>query len=156
MYQTRIRNGKKKVPRHRVLEDPDEGQEYAVIKDMLGSGRVNVVCEDAKTRMGRIRGSMRKYGNKVIIEKGDIVIVAKREFEDDKLDIVHKYNYDECTYLSREGSLPQNIHKAWMSSMDIGGACTNHGDEEYIVFGHNDADAAAHVAAAAEVDVDNI
>lgn len=140
MYQTRIHNGKKKTPKHRVLEEPDEDQQYAVVQDMMGSGRVKVLCEDSNTRMGRIRGSMRKYGNKVLIERGDLVIVAKREFEDDKLDIVHKYNYDECTYLSKEGALPANIQKAWMSSMDATGASEFEASDQYVVFGHESND----------------
>ena len=135
MYQTRIHNGKKKTVKHRVIMFPDDGQMYAVVQDMLGNGRVRVLCDDNKIRIGRIRGSMRKYGNKTIIEKGDLIIVSGRDFEDDKSDIIHKYNYDEGTYLSREGHLPDTIQKAWTNSMDLGGSA---GDvDQYITFGEN-------------------
>ena len=137
MYQTRIRNGKKKTPKHRVLFEPDDDQKYAIVQEIMGNGRVKVLCDDNKIRMGRIRGSMRKCGNKVLIERGDMVIVAMRDFEDDKVDVIHKYNYDEGTYLAKEGDLPSVIAKAWTSSMDLGNneADTNNNDQ-YIVFGH--------------------
>lgn len=138
MYQTRIRNGKKKAPKHRVLFEPDDDQKYGIIQDIMGNGRVRVLCDDDKVRMGRIRGSMRKYGNKVLIERGDMVIVAMRDFEDDKVDIVHKYNYDEGTYLARSGDLPSVISKAWTSSMDSNSHANTDHNEEYIVFGHED------------------
>lgn len=138
MYQTRIRNGKKKAPKHRILDEPDEGQKYGIVQELLGSGRVKVLCEDSQVRMGRIRGAMRKYGNKVLIERGDLVIVALREFEDDKLDVVHKYNYDECTLLTREGILPPTIQRAWMCSMGVTGTGEQDGSEEYVVFSHED------------------
>jgi translation initiation factor 1A len=137
MYQTRIQDRKKRVAKHRVLEEPDEGQKYGVVQDMLGSGRVKVICEDSHVRMGRIRGSMRKYGNKVIIEKGDIVIVSLRDYEEDKLDIVHKYNYEECSCLSKQGSLPVNIQRAWMTLIDSGASGDNINNQEFIVFDDN-------------------
>ena len=137
MYQTRIHNGKKKNPKHRVLFEPDEEQKYAIVQDMMGNGRVRVLCEDSKVRMGRIRGSMRKYGHKTLIERGDMVIVAMRDFEEDKVDIVHKYTYDEGTYLLREGALPMTIERAWTNSMDVGGASTTN-EEQYVIFGHTD------------------
>lgn len=142
MYQTRINNGKKRAPKHRVLFEPDEnGQQYAVIKDMMGNGRVRVLCEDDELRMGRIRGSMRKCGHKVLIERGDLVIIALRDFEDDKVDIVHKYNYDEGTQLAKENALPDNIRRAWMNSMDVGGASSaaDIANDKYIVFGEESA-----------------
>jgi translation initiation factor 1A len=159
MYQTRIHNGKKKVAKHRVLIEPDEGQKYAIVQDMMGNGRVRVMCEDSQVRLARIRGSMRKYGNKTLIEKGDLVIVAMRDFEEDKVDIVHKYNYDEGTYLVREGALPKTIQRAWTNSMDVGGAHDDD-DNQYIVFGHTDEQTGKavmkHVVAAKVVATDSI
>jgi translation initiation factor 1A len=136
MYQTRIHNGKKKGPKHRALIEPEAEQMYAIVQQMMGNGRVKVFCEDTKERMARIRGSMRKYGNKTLIEKGDLVIIAGRGFEEDKVDLIHKYNYDECTYLSRAELLPASIQRAWTNSMDVGGATA--GDDQYIIFGDDD------------------
>ena len=138
MYQTRIHNGKKKGPKHRALIYPEDGdQRYAVVQQMMGNGRVKVLCEDKLEYMARIRGSMRKHGNKTLIEKGDLVIVAGRGFEEDKVDLIHKYNYDEGTYLAQGDILPANIKRAWTNSIvDVDGVTA--ADDAYITFGEDD------------------
>ena len=72
---------------------------------MLGNGRCECFCFDGVTRLGHIRGKMRK---KVWITAGDIVLVAKRDFQDEKVDIVHKYTADEARNLKQYGELPEN------------------------------------------------
>ena len=42
------------------------------------------------------------------METGDIVLVALREFEEDKADIVHKYYTGEATHLIRVGEIPDS------------------------------------------------
>ena len=71
---------------------------------MLGNGRCECFCFDGVTRLGHIRGKMRK---KVWITAGDIVLVAKRDFQDEKVDIVHKYTADEARNLKQYGELPE-------------------------------------------------
>ena len=80
------------------------GQEYAQVVKMLGNGRCECFCFDGVTRLGHIRGKMRK---KVWITAGDIVLVAKRDFQDEKVDIVHKYTADEARNLKQYGELPE-------------------------------------------------
>jgi translation initiation factor 1A len=135
MYQTRIHNGKKKSPKHRALIEPDDGQMYAIVQQMLGNGRVKVLCEDGKERLAKIRGSMRKYGKKTLIEKSDLVIVSERDFED-KVDLVHKYNYDEGTYLVQAELLPESIRRVWTSTSFMDD--DDKKDDDYIVFGDED------------------
>lgn len=71
---------------------------------MLGNGRCECFCFDGVTRLGHIRGKMRK---KVWITAGDIVLVGKRDFQDEKVDIVHKYTADEARNLKQYGELPE-------------------------------------------------
>ena len=80
------------------------GQEYAQVVKMLGNGRCECFCFDGVTRLGHIRGKMRK---KVWITAGDIVLVGKRDFQDEKVDIVHKYTADEARNLKQYGELPE-------------------------------------------------
>jgi len=80
------------------------GQEYAQVVKMLGNGRCECFCFDGVTRLGHIRGKMRK---KVWITAGDIILVAKRDFQDEKVDIVHKYSADEARNLKQYGELPE-------------------------------------------------
>lgn len=88
----------------RELEFKEEGQEYAQVVKMLGNGRCDCFCFDGVSRLGHIRGKMRK---KVWITAGDIVLVGKRDFQDEKVDIVHKYTADEARNLKQYGELPE-------------------------------------------------
>lgn len=88
----------------RELEFKEEGQEYAQVVKMLGNGRCECFCFDGVTRLGHIRGKMRK---KVWITAGDIVLVGKRDFQDEKVDIIHKYSADEARNLKQYGELPE-------------------------------------------------
>ena len=73
---------------------------------MLGNGRLTAQCFDGKTRLGHIRGNMRK---RVWINVGDIVLCSLREFQDDKADVILKYNPDEARALKAYGELPDII-----------------------------------------------
>uniref|UniRef100_A0A7S2WRV7 Eukaryotic translation initiation factor 4C n=1 Tax=Rhizochromulina marina TaxID=1034831 RepID=A0A7S2WRV7_9STRA len=88
----------------RQLEFKEPGQEYSQVVRMLGNGRCECYCFDGQTRLGHIRGKMRK---KVWVSAGDIVLVGLREFQDDKVDIIHKYNADEARNLKTYGELPE-------------------------------------------------
>ena len=119
MYQALIKNGKQRTStkeKNRAVVELDDGQEYAIVKDLLGNGRLNVLCEDNKIRMARIRGSMRHYSKKKLIEKGDLIIISKRDFEEGKVDVCHKYNYDESCKLIKDKNFPQFIAKAWKTN----------------------------------------
>jgi translation initiation factor 1A len=140
MYQSRIRNSKQrsKGGKGRVLLEPDEDQDYGIVQDMLGNGRLRATCSDGTVRVGRIRGSMRKYAGKVIIEKGDLILVSKREFGDDKVDVFHKYTHEEVSKLLRSGCLPEKIVKTLTHSDMETGDIRNNPNNDYIVFMEDD------------------
>lgn len=105
----------------RELEFKEEGQEYAQVVRMLGNGRCECYCYDGVTRLGHIRGKMRK---KVWVSAGDTVLVGTREFQDDKVDIIHRYNADEARNLKQYGELPEHARineTAVDMAMDDGG-----------------------------------
>jgi translation initiation factor 1A len=145
MYKSRIQNVKQRSKRdekNRELELPDSCQEFAIVQEMLGNGRVRIMCEDKLSRVGRICGSMRRYKSKVLIEIGDLVIISKRDYEKDKVDIIHKYALDEANKLTYEGYLPEYLYKVFTKDdkFNIG---TNNAEEapnDYIFFtkGPND------------------
>merc|ERR1719321_2580506 len=74
----------------------EDGQEYAQVLKMLGNGRLEALCVDSKTRLCHIRGKMRK---KVWINPGDIILLGLRDFQDEKADVILKYNSDEVKFL---------------------------------------------------------
>jgi translation initiation factor 1A len=142
MYQSRIRNQKRgRQQRKREFVEIEDGQMYALVQDLLGNGRVNVFCEDAQVRVARIRGCMRKYSKKVLIERGDLVLVALREFGDDKVDLFHKYITEDISYLTRHGMLPEPILKKIQGGDTLGDE-ERARDDNYVVF-MEDGDAAA-------------
>lgn len=120
MYQSRIRNNKRgRQQKKREFVEIEDGQMYGIVQDLLGNGRVNVFCEDKTVKIARIRGSMRKYSNKVLIEKGDLVLVALRDFHDDKVDLFHKYISEDVAYLMRHDMLPEAILKKLQNGNDL-------------------------------------
>ena len=136
MYQSRIHNGKKRThqkDRNRYIIEPDDEQEYAVVTKMLGNARLNVLCCDNKERLAKIRGSMRKGTGKTLIEKGDLVLISKREFEDDKVDIIHKYHHEEASVLMRN-DIPEALVRAWNLQEEK----TDSNDIDYVVFSNED------------------
>jgi len=118
MYKSNIRNKKKSRGKKREKVEilyPEDGQEFGYVKDMLGNGRVKIMCEDGITRIGRIRGSMRQYKNKVIIKAMDLILISKRDYEDDKVDIIHKYSPEDSSLLYTENELPDKIAKIYQN-----------------------------------------
>ena len=110
----------------RELEFKEEGQEYAQVVRMLGNGRCECFCYDGVTRLGHIRGKMRK---KVWVTAGDIVLVGKRDFQDEKVDILHKYSADEARNLKQYGELPET---ARINETAVDQAMAGDGDDDDI------------------------
>ena len=81
-------------------------QEYAQVTALLGNCRLRLNCIDGKTRIGKIRGAIRK---KSWISMNDVVLVSLRDFEDDKCDVLLRYNPHEVHYLQKLGEIPQSI-----------------------------------------------
>ena len=142
MYKSNIRNKKARAERFekkRELIFPEEGQEFAFVQELMGNGRIKVMCGDEKVRVGRIRGSMRKSKHKVIINRGDIVLVSKRDYEDDKVDVIHKYNPEETNKLYVRKELPQHIEKLYQNR-DESSYASNNNEENYVIFANEEND----------------
>lgn len=71
---------------------------------MLGNGRLEAQCFDGQKRMAHIRGKLRK---KVWVNQGDIILVSLRDFQEEKADVILKYNADEARKLKACGELPE-------------------------------------------------
>eukprot|EP00051_Salpingoeca_urceolata_P032283 m.15045 g.15045 ORF g.15045 m.15045 type:complete len:156 (+) comp4948_c0_seq1:250-717(+) len=89
----------------RELVFKEDGQEYGQVTRILGNGHVEAFCFDGVTRLCHIRGKMRK---KVWVNNGDIILLGLRDFQDNKADVIHKYNPDEAQNLKSYGELPEN------------------------------------------------
>jgi len=106
--------GGKKFKRH-AKHKPDtklkykgEGEEYAQVKKVNGSGRYHLLCFDGQERLGIGNGRIKK---RVRVQLGDIVLVERwlDMTADDKCTIIHKYDDDEARKLQSEGHFPDTL-----------------------------------------------
>lgn len=86
--------------------DPKENQQYAVVQTLSGDSRLEVLCEDGTSRICHIRGKFRKRN---WVRKGNIVVVAIREYQSNKCDLLHKYNNDEARTLLKNKIIPKSF-----------------------------------------------
>lgn len=137
MYKSRINNAKRRTNRdekRREMVLPEDDQEYAIVREMLGNGRARVLCEDKTTRIGRICGSMRKFKTKVLIESGDLVIISLREYEKDKVDIIHKYAFDEANYIAHNDYLTEYLYKVYTNPDSFNSSAIEDMGNDYVMF----------------------
>ena len=79
MYQTAIRKKKKNFnsSTNSKYDINLDYEEYGLVKKLLGNCRVNLITNSGEEVIGVIRGNMRKFNKRVLIDKGDFVIVSK-------------------------------------------------------------------------------
>jgi len=122
MYQASIRNTKKHKEFNNLRKDnydlKKEFEEYAYVKKLLGNCRVLLITNSGKDVIGIIRGSLRKFSKRVIIEVGDIVVVSIRDYQESKVDIVHKYNSDQVQSLFAENKISRIISEMYHDTSD--------------------------------------
>merc|ERR1712151_219880 len=120
---------KKKRRKEKDLQFAEEMQNYGQVLRLLGDARLEIQCTDGMKRVGHIRGTMRK---KIWIAMGDLVLVSKREFEDDKCDIILKYTEEEVRKLKSLNEIPESIKLPENENKP--------NDDADIVFGSDDED----------------
>jgi translation initiation factor 1A len=73
-------------------------EQFALAEMMLGANHIRVRCADGITRMGRIKGKMKK---RIWIREGDTLIVTPWSFQDAKCDIIYRYLKPQTEWLRR-------------------------------------------------------
>ncbi len=84
------------------LRMPDEDEVFAIVEEMLGANRVRVRCADGEERTARIPGRMQK---RIWIRQDDVVLVEPWDWQDEKADIVWRYEKQEADQLREEGHI---------------------------------------------------
>jgi len=113
MYQASIRNKKKTLNLSKskninyIINTNYE--DYGFVIKLLGNCRASVLCNNGDIVIGIIRGNMRRFNKRVLIDKGDIVVVSRREYQINKADIVHKYNLEQCQYIINSNELTETL-----------------------------------------------
>ncbi len=89
-----------------------DDQEYAKVLKINGGNRYDLLCYDNTNRLGISRGKI----NKTKVEIGTIVLISKRDFQDNKCDILHIYNNSEVLQLIYYGDINESFAKVSESS----------------------------------------
>jgi len=102
--------GKRKVLNESQLREiklPQEGELLGRVVKLLGSDHIMVKCTDGKTRMGRIRGKLKR---KIWIRDNDVVILAPWDFkQDERGDIIWRFTLSQMDWLKNNGHLPKDF-----------------------------------------------
>ena len=130
MYQTTIRNKKKSTNVAKSYTIDSDFEEYALSKKLLGNCRVSLLTNGGDEVIGIIRGNMRKFNKRVLIEVGDIVIVSKRDFQTNKVDIVHKCNLEQTQQLINNKELSDILINQYYKNSHKSDKC----DDTHIIF----------------------
>ena len=108
------KNKKGASEQKRAIEFKEAMQDYVVMTKMLGDRRILVKLADGSEKMAIIPGRFRK---RCWMKVGDVLLASWREFEDTKLDIIHKYNSDEVRHLVNYEEIPSFF-------LDVGSGAT--------------------------------
>lgn len=73
-----------------------------IIEQRVGGARMIVKCVDGKSRNCRVPGRLRRA---LWLREGDVVIVEPWEFDNEKGDVLFKYNPTQIDWLKRRGYL---------------------------------------------------
>ena len=84
----------------------DDGQEYGFLLENLGSCRFRVMCWDKVIRLGHIRGKLRK---RCYFKAGDLALISLRDFQDEKCDIIEKYDEDQINILITKSEISEQF-----------------------------------------------
>jgi initiation factor 1A len=105
-YQSSIRNKKnnKSFNKNKQMKYDynEELEEYGFVSKMLGNCRCLVISNSNLDCIGTICGSLRKFNKRILIEKGDIIIITKPTPTNTKVCINYKLNSDQVSTLISE------------------------------------------------------
>ena len=87
----------------RELIFKEDGQVYALVIKILGSGRFELQCCDGVNRMGILRGALHK---RAWVRLNTLVLASMREYQGEKADIFHVYNHEEFRQLTVYKEVP--------------------------------------------------
>jgi translation initiation factor 1A len=71
---------------------------FASAELMMGANHIRVRCQDGVTRMGRIKGKIKK---RAWIREGDTLIIIPWSFQDEKCDIIYRYLRPQVDWLRK-------------------------------------------------------
>src|SRR3989338_11599850 len=84
------------------IKVPRNNEVLGFIEQRLGGSRMRVKCLDGKIRICRIPGRLKR---KLWIREGDLLLIEPWEFDNDKGDVIFKYQPNQVDWLKKKGYL---------------------------------------------------
>lgn len=88
------------------LPKRNKNEMFAIADRLMGGSRMNAICEDGKSRMARIPGRMKRRAR---VRAGDLLIIKPWDIQNEKSDVIWRYNRTQARILSRRKLLPEEI-----------------------------------------------
>ena len=83
---------------------PRDKEVLGVLDQRLGASRMSIRCLDGKSRNCRVPGRLKR---RLWLREGDVVLVEPWEFDDNKGNVIFKYNPAAVSWLKRKGYLKE-------------------------------------------------
>ena len=137
----------------------EEDQEYMRVQSILGNCRMELEDQNGTKYIGIIRGKMRK---RVYIRNRDLVLVSLRDFQENKVDIIHKYGYSEILYLLRKCEIKNDFVDVDIMFSDSTGVIRKKSNDNPIDLPNDDSDISdspevsnsSYVSEESDIDID--
>jgi translation initiation factor 1A len=89
----------------RELIFKEDMQEYAKVVKLLGDRRLEIVLADGETTLARIPGKLKRCRVKL----DDVILISRRDFQENKVDVIHKYDDKEVKNLITYNEIPSKF-----------------------------------------------
>ncbi len=106
VYVNKDKNGQQEEYIRLRLPKRNHNEMFAIADRLMGGSRINVICEDGKSRLARIPGRMKRRQR---VRAGDLVIIKPWDIQNEKADIIYRYRRTQAIILSRRNKLPEEI-----------------------------------------------
>ena len=100
--QNQEKNSQEREQRIIRVKLPRGKEMIGLIEQRLGGNKMMVLCSDGKTRNCRIPGRLKRD---LWLRPGDFVIIEPWEFDENKADVLFKYNPTSIQWLRENGYL---------------------------------------------------
>lgn len=122
-YQSSIKNKKNNKSFNKTKEIDykidEDIEEYGIIIKMLGNCRCLIYSNSNIECIGTICGSLRKFNKRILIEKGNIVIITSPSLANNKVVINYKLNNDQINNLIEEKVLNDKIQNLYKNNCNL-------------------------------------
>jgi translation initiation factor 1A len=81
---------------------------FAIVKQVVGGSRMQVICEDGKSRLARIPGGRKRRIGR--IRRDDLLIISPWDVQNEKADVHYRYRKNQARFLSRKRYLNAHIN----------------------------------------------